>query len=64
MNTQAKNSHDGLRDDLALISNWIPPGARVLDLGCGDGALLARFFFVQDPDGYQIEVLQRHGRYR
>jgi lactoylglutathione lyase len=29
-----------------------------------DGALLARFFFVQDPDGYQIEVLQRHGRYQ
>jgi len=28
-----------------------------------DGSLLARFFFVQDPDGYQIEVLQRHGRY-
>ena len=29
-----------------------------------DGNLLARFFFVQDPDGYQIEVLQRHGRYQ
>ncbi len=29
-----------------------------------DGALLARFFFVADPDGYQIEVLQRHGRYK
>jgi lactoylglutathione lyase len=29
-----------------------------------DGALLARFFFVQDPDGYQIEVLQKHGRYQ
>jgi lactoylglutathione lyase len=29
-----------------------------------DGALMARFFFVQDPDGYQIEVLQKHGRYR
>lgn len=29
-----------------------------------DGALLARFFFVQDPDGYQIEVLQRHGRFK
>lgn len=29
-----------------------------------DGAKLARFFFVQDPDGYQIEVLERHGRYR
>jgi lactoylglutathione lyase len=29
-----------------------------------DGSLLARFFFVADPDGYKIEVLQRHGRYR
>jgi lactoylglutathione lyase len=29
-----------------------------------DGQLLARFFFVADPDGYQIEVLQRHGRFR
>ena len=27
------------------------------------GALLARFFFVEDPDGYKIEVLQRHGRF-
>ena len=26
--------------------------------------LLARYFFVQDPDGYKIEVLQRHGHYR
>ncbi|HEV7329128.1 MAG TPA: VOC family protein [Bosea sp. (in: a-proteobacteria)] len=29
-----------------------------------EGALLARFFFIQDPDGYKIEVLQKHGRYR
>jgi lactoylglutathione lyase len=29
-----------------------------------DGALMARFFFVTDPDGYRIEVLERHGRYR
>lgn len=29
-----------------------------------DGVLLARFFFVKDPDGYKTEVLQRHGRYR
>jgi lactoylglutathione lyase len=28
------------------------------------GALMARFFFVTDPDGYRIEVLQKHGRYR
>lgn len=29
-----------------------------------EGALLAKFFFVEDPDGYKIEVLQKHGRYR
>lgn len=29
-----------------------------------EGALMARFFFVTDPDGYRIEVLERHGRYR
>lgn len=29
-----------------------------------EGKPLARFFFVQDPDGYLIEVLQRRGRYR
>lgn len=28
-----------------------------------EGKLLARFFFVEDPDGYKIEVLQKHGRY-
>ncbi len=26
--------------------------------------LLARFFFIQDPDGYKIEMLERHGHYR
>ncbi|MEM9140998.1 MAG: VOC family protein [Pseudomonadota bacterium] len=28
------------------------------------GEVIARFFFIQDPDGYEIEVLQRHGRYQ
>ena len=28
-----------------------------------DGALIARYFFIQDPDGYKIEVLERHGHY-
>ena len=47
---------------------------RLTRLGCapGDvkefkdasGSLLARYFFVQDPDGYKIEVLERHGHYR
>lgn len=29
-----------------------------------DGELFALFFFVTDPDGYKIEVLQRHGRFQ
>nr|WP_210277774.1 VOC family protein [Microvirga lupini] len=29
-----------------------------------DGRPPAQFFFVQDPDGYKIEVLQRGGRYK
>lgn len=29
-----------------------------------EGQRLARFFFVADPDGYQIEVLERQGRFR
>lgn len=28
-----------------------------------DGEIIARFFFIADPDGYEIEVLQRGGRY-
>jgi lactoylglutathione lyase len=28
------------------------------------GEVIAKFFFVADPDGYQIEVLQRGGRYK
>ena len=28
-----------------------------------DGKLFGLFFFISDPDGYKIEVLQRHGRF-
>ena len=37
-----------LRADLALIASWIKPGSSVLDLGCGDGALLA---YLQEEKG-------------
>ncbi len=30
-----------MRPDLELIQQWVEPGSRVLDLGCGDGSLLA-----------------------
>ena len=29
-----------------------------------DGGIMAQFFFIADPDGYQIEILKRYGRYR
>lgn len=56
MNTHLTESHDGLRDDLTLISNWITPGARVLDLGCGDGALLAYLQHTKQVSGYGLEI--------
>lgn len=35
----------------------------VKEFKVGD-TLLARFFFILDPDGYKIEVLEKHGHYR
>jgi lactoylglutathione lyase len=29
-----------------------------------DHTLIAKFFFISDPDGYKIEILQRHGHYQ
>jgi methionine biosynthesis protein MetW len=44
-----------LRRDFALIANWIKPGAKVLDLGCGDGALLGYLRDTSDVRGYGVE---------
>lgn len=35
---------------------------QIVDFAPG-GQVIARFFFIADPDGYQIEVLERGGRY-
>lgn len=54
-------------DDLAaeharfVTGGLNPTPIRRLDHG---GAPLAQLFFVSDPDGYRIEVLQKQGRYR
>ena len=45
-----------LRPDLELISNVIAPGSRVLDLGCGDGALLAQLTRTRQVRGYGLEI--------
>ena len=52
---QAKEEID-LRPDLELIADMIAPGSRVLDIGCGDGALLAYLARNKDVDGRGIEI--------
>jgi len=44
------------RKDFALIGQWIKPGSRVLDLGCGDGALLRELKDTRNIEGYGIEI--------
>jgi methionine biosynthesis protein MetW len=57
-----------LRRDLRLIADMIDPGLRVLDIGCGDGALLAYLAREKSADARGIELGQagvnacvRHG---
>jgi methionine biosynthesis protein MetW len=45
-----------LRVDLAQIADWIAPNSRVLDLGCGDGALLAHLRDAKQCQGYGVEI--------
>ncbi len=44
------------RPDLAAIAHWVAPGARVLDLGCGDGALLRYLWEARQAPGYGVEI--------
>lgn len=53
-------SGPSLRPDLALIVDWIRPGARVLDLGCGDGILLAHLTQTRQVQGYGLEIDEPH----
>jgi len=52
----AVHAPSALRPDLALIADWIAPGARVLDLGCGDGSLLAHLQAGKGCAGYGVEI--------
>ena len=46
---------DNIRFDLQIIASWIEPGARVLDLGCGEGDLLEYLKLRKDIEGTGIE---------
>lgn len=45
-----------------LLAEGFAP-RKLVDFAPG-GEVIARFFFIKDPDGYEIEVLQRAGRYK
>ena len=45
-----------LRGDLARIAQWVRPNSRVLDLGCGDGVLLAHLQQSKNVQGVGVEI--------
>ena len=45
-----------MRPDLEIVAGMVPAGSRVLDLGCGDGALLAHLIAERGCDGHGIEI--------
>ncbi len=47
------------RADFALMASWLPQGANVLDLGCGDGSLLAYLAREKRVTGYGIEIADK-----
>ncbi|MDA8230728.1 MAG: methionine biosynthesis protein MetW [Magnetospirillum sp.] len=49
-------ANGGLRVDLKLIADMVEPGSRVLDVGCGDGSLLAWLGKHKNVDGRGVEI--------
>lgn len=67
------NLGDGYGHIAFAVDDLDAEHARFVELGLNpnpvkeffrEGSLLAKFFFVTDPDGYKIEVLQKYGRYK
>ena len=56
MSTHDHFSLAAARPDFAAIAAWIPQGASVLDLGCGDGSLLRYLYNTRKVRGYGVEI--------
>ena len=56
MSTHDHFSLAAARPDFAAIAAWIPQGASVLDLGCGDGSLLRYLQDTRKVRGYGVEI--------
>jgi len=50
------NSASLSRHDLQIISDWIEPNSRVIDLGCGNGSLLKHLQVNKGVSGYGVEL--------
>jgi methionine biosynthesis protein MetW len=50
---------DVARVDLRIIASFVTPGARVLDVGCGDGTLLELLAREKQVDGRGVEISQK-----
>jgi methionine biosynthesis protein MetW len=49
-------TNQDIRPDLAFISHWVREGSHVLDVGCGDGAMLRYLQTGKGCSGYGIEI--------
>jgi methionine biosynthesis protein MetW len=58
VDTRTSKPRKAARVDHLLIAEMVAPGARVLDIGCGDGALLALLESERDVDGRGMELSQ------
>jgi methionine biosynthesis protein MetW len=50
------HNDNGIRADLAFIAHWVRAGSHVLDVGCGDGAMLRYLQTVKRCSGYGVEL--------
>jgi methionine biosynthesis protein MetW len=59
VDVQATDRNVGVRVDLEVVADMVAAGSRVLDVGCGDGALLQLLARTKLVDGRGVEISRR-----